>query len=48
MLIGAVGLAGGLLGALDAPPMGQFYNQNIRGSGADGLFDRRTHRLPSY
>jgi hypothetical protein len=29
-----------------APSMGQFYNQNIRGSGSDGPYDCRTHRLP--
>jgi hypothetical protein len=33
---------------LTAPSMGQFYNQNIKGSGLDGPFDCRTHRLPSY
>ena len=31
-----------------APSMGQFYNQNIKGSGADGPFDCRTHRAPTY
>jgi hypothetical protein len=31
-----------------APSMGQFYNQNIKGSGSDGPFDCRTHRLPVY
>jgi hypothetical protein len=29
-----------------APSLGQFYNQNIRGSGSDGPFDCRTHRIP--
>jgi hypothetical protein len=33
---------------LSAPSMGQFYNQNIKGWGSDGPFDRRTHRIPSY
>jgi hypothetical protein len=33
---------------MGAPSMGQFYNQNIKGSGADGPFDCRTHRVPSY
>jgi hypothetical protein len=28
--------------------MGQFYNQNIKGSGSDGPFDCRTHRVPAY
>jgi hypothetical protein len=31
-----------------APSMGQFFNQNIKGTGADGPYDCRTHRLPSY
>jgi hypothetical protein len=31
-----------------AHSMGQFYNQNIKGSGSDGPYDCRTHRLPSY
>jgi hypothetical protein len=31
-----------------APSMGSFYNQNIRGSGADGPYDCRTHRKPNY
>ena len=33
---------------MGAPSMGQFYNQNIKGSGSDGPFDCRTHRVPSY
>jgi KTSC domain len=31
-----------------APSMGQFFNQNIKGTGADGPYDCRTHRRPSY
>jgi hypothetical protein len=31
-----------------APSMGQFYNQNIKGTGTDGPYDCRTHRMPSY
>jgi hypothetical protein len=31
-----------------APSMGLFYNQNIKGSGSDGPYDCRTHRVPSY
>jgi hypothetical protein len=31
-----------------APSMGQFYNQNIKGTGSDGPYDCRTHRMPSY
>jgi KTSC domain-containing protein len=33
---------------MDAPSMGQFYNQNIKGSGSDGPFDCRTHKVPQY
>jgi hypothetical protein len=35
-------------GLMGAPSMGQFYNQNIKGTGSDGPFDCRTHRLPTY
>jgi KTSC domain len=35
-------------GLMGAPSMGQFYNQNIKGSGSDGPFDCRTHRVPRY
>lgn len=31
-----------------AGSMGQFYNQNIKGTGSDGPFDCRTHRVPNY
>jgi len=31
---------------MGAPSMGQFYNQNIKGSGSDGPYDCRTHRVP--
>ncbi|WP_024513375.1 KTSC domain-containing protein [Bradyrhizobium sp. ARR65] len=31
-----------------APSMGQFYNRNIKGTGSDGPFDCRTHRVPKY
>jgi KTSC domain len=31
-----------------APSIGQLYNANIRRSGKDGPYDRRTHRVPSY
>jgi hypothetical protein len=33
---------------MTASSMGQFYNQNIKGSGSDGLFDCRTHKVPKY
>jgi hypothetical protein len=35
-------------GLMSAPSMGQFYNQNIKGSGSDGPYDCRTHRIPNY
>jgi hypothetical protein len=35
-------------GLMRAPSMGQFYNQNIKGSGSDGPYGCRTHRVPSY
>jgi hypothetical protein len=33
---------------MEAPSMGKFHNQNIKGEGPDGPFDCRTHRVPSY
>lgn len=33
---------------MNAPSMGQFYNQNIKGTGSDGPYDCRTHRVPAY
>jgi hypothetical protein len=35
-------------GLMGASSMGQFYNQNIKGSGSDGPYDCRTHRVPAY
>ena|SRR5258708_9955512 len=35
-------------GLMGAPSMGQFYNQNIKGTGKDGPYDCRTHRVPTY
>jgi hypothetical protein len=35
-------------GLMTAPSMGHFYNNNIKGSGSDGSFDCRTHRMPAY
>lgn len=35
-------------GLMGAPSMGQFFNQNIRESGADGRYNCRTHRIPGY
>lgn len=38
-----------VLGALlNAPSIGKLYNSRIRGSGSDGPFDCRTHRVPEY
>ena len=37
-----------LEGLMGAPSMGQFFNQNIKGTGSDGPFDCRTHRIPKY
>jgi hypothetical protein len=33
---------------MGAPSMGQFYNRNIKGTGSDGPYDCRTHRVPVY
>lgn len=33
---------------LASPSMGQFFNANIKGTGRDGPYDCRTHRIPSY
>lgn len=33
---------------LEAPSMGTFYNERIKGTGSDGPFDCRTHRVPAY
>jgi hypothetical protein len=33
---------------MGAPSMGQFYNQNIKGSGSDGPYDCRMHEVPRY
>jgi hypothetical protein len=33
---------------MTAPSMGHFYNQQIKGTGSDGPYDCRTHRLPTY
>jgi hypothetical protein len=33
---------------MSAASMGRFYNQNIKGTGSDGPFDCRTHRVPTY
>jgi hypothetical protein len=31
-----------------ADSLGRFYNEHIKGSGTDGPFDCRTHRVPVY
>ena len=33
---------------LAAESMGRYFNANIKGSGTDGPFDCRTHRVPDY
>ena len=33
---------------LDAPSIGEYFNAYIKGNGADGPFDCRTHQLPAY
>ncbi|WKA26372.1 KTSC domain-containing protein [Bradyrhizobium roseum] len=33
---------------LSADSHGRYYNANIKGSGKDGPYDCRTHRVPSY
>lgn len=33
---------------LSAESMGRYFQANIRGSGSDGPFDCRTHRVPNY
>jgi hypothetical protein len=33
---------------LDAESMGRYFQANIKGSGSDGPFDCRTHRVPEY
>jgi hypothetical protein len=35
-------------GFMTAPSMGQFFNQNIRGSGSSDRYDCRTHRRPNH
>jgi hypothetical protein len=35
-------------GLMGASSMGQFFNQNIKGTGSDGPYDCRTHRVPTY
>ena len=33
---------------LGAASMGHYFNAIIKGSGSDGPFDCRTHRVPTY
>src|SRR5436190_18610949 len=35
-------------GFMTAPSMGQFFNQNIRGSGSSDRYDCRAHRRPNH
>jgi hypothetical protein len=40
--------AGTVASLISAPSVGRFYNANIKGTGRDGPFDCRTHRVPTY
>lgn len=33
---------------LNSDSKGRYYNANIKGSGSDGPFDCRTHKMPNY
>ncbi|TFW54422.1 KTSC domain-containing protein [Bradyrhizobium sp. MOS001] len=33
---------------LAADSMGRYYNANIKGTGKDGPYDCRTHKVPQY
>ncbi len=33
---------------LAAESLGRFYNANIKGTGKDGPYDCRTHKMPTY
>src|SRR5690348_10928125 len=33
---------------ISAPSVGRYYNSNIKGTGGDGPFDCRTHKVPTY
>ncbi|OSI74945.1 KTSC domain-containing protein [Bradyrhizobium canariense] len=33
---------------MSASSMGRYFNANIKGSGKDGPYDCRTHKVPSY
>lgn len=33
---------------ISAGSVGRFYNANIKGTGKDGPFDCRTHKVPTY
>src|SRR5690348_14038895 len=33
---------------MSADSMGRYYNTNIKGTGKDGPYDCRTHRMPVY
>jgi KTSC domain len=40
--------AGMVASLISAPSVGRFYNANIKGTGKDGPFDCRTHKVPNY
>ena len=40
--------AGTVDALIKADSVGRYYNANIKGTGQDGPFDCRTHRVPKY
>jgi KTSC domain len=40
--------AGTVASLISADSVGRFYNANIKGTGEDGPFDCRTHKVPNY
>jgi hypothetical protein len=40
--------AGTVFALKSAPSIGKFFRAHIRGTGTDGPFDCRTHRVPEY
>jgi hypothetical protein len=40
--------AGTVTSLINAPSVGRYYNSNVKGTGGDGPFDCRTHRVPPY
>ena len=40
--------AGTVSSLISAPSVGSYYNANIKGTGSDGPFDCRTHKVPTH